>query len=207
MPSVLFVCTANINRSPLAAALFQKLLADSGRADGWRVESAGTWAEVGRSASSASLRAAQAFGINLLMQDVKRDGRPHSAVGIDVTSQYVRAGVASAYPHPNQFFHSRIERGKTVYVNTDILLGGFGGECYRNYLIAPWTPAQERLWEVVAETVLVQERMSKAGASAAADLPDMRSLPHGLSRCPTVALAAAVRLDRGQQRSHAGGCA
>jgi Xaa-Pro aminopeptidase len=112
-------------------------------------------------------QALQAYGINLLMQDVKRDGRPHSAVGIEVSSNYVRAGIATAYPHPNQFFHSRIERGKTVYVNTDILLGGFGGECYRNYLIAPWTPEQERLWEVVTETIEIQQRESKAGAVCA----------------------------------------
>jgi Xaa-Pro aminopeptidase len=109
-------------------------------------------------------QALQAFGIELLMKDVKRDGRPHTAVGIDVTSQYVRAGVASAYPHPNQFFHQKIQRGQTVYVNTDILLGGLGGECYRNYLIGPWTPEQERMWEVVAETIQIQEEESKAGA-------------------------------------------
>jgi Xaa-Pro aminopeptidase len=109
-------------------------------------------------------QALQAFGIELLLRDVERDGRPHSAVGIQVTSQYVRAGVASAYPHPNQFFHQKIERGQTVYVNTDIQLGGFGGECYRNYLIAPWTPEQERMWEVVAETVAIQEEESKVGA-------------------------------------------
>jgi Xaa-Pro dipeptidase len=109
-------------------------------------------------------QALQAFGIELLMKDVKRDGRPHTAVGIDVTSQYVRAGVASAYPHPNQFFHQKIQRGQTVYVNTDILLGGLGGECYRNYLIAPWTPEQERMWEVVAESIKIQEEESKTGA-------------------------------------------
>jgi Xaa-Pro aminopeptidase len=109
-------------------------------------------------------QALQAFGIELLLKDVKKDGRPHSAVGIDVTSHYVRAGVASAYPHPNQFFHQKIERGQTVYVNTDILLGGLGGECYRNYLIGPWTPEQERMWEVVAETIQIQEEESKAGA-------------------------------------------
>ncbi len=109
-------------------------------------------------------QALQAFGIELLMQDVQKDGRPHSAVGIDVTSHYVRAGVASAYPHPNQFFHQKIQRGQTVYVNTDILLGGLGGECYRNYLIGPWTPEQERMWEVVAETIQIQEEESKAGA-------------------------------------------
>lgn len=109
-------------------------------------------------------QALQAYGINLLMSDLQRDGRPHSAVGVDVTAQYVRAGAASAYPHPNQYFHSKIERGQTVYVNTDILLGGFGGECYRNYLIGPWTPEQERMWEVVAESVRIQEEESRAGA-------------------------------------------
>jgi len=72
--------------------------------------------------------------------------------------------VASAYPHPNQFFHQKIERGQTVYVNTDILLGGLGGECYRNYLIGPWTPEQERMWEVVAETIQIQEEESRTGA-------------------------------------------
>ena len=109
-------------------------------------------------------QALQAYGIELLMRDINYDGKPHSAVGVDVTSHYVRAGVASAYPHPNQYFYSKIERGQTVYVNTDILLGGYGGECYRNYLIGPWTAEQERMWEVVAETVQIQEEESKPGA-------------------------------------------
>jgi len=109
-------------------------------------------------------QALQAYGISLLMNDVDTDGRPHSAVGIEVTSHYVRAGVASAYPHPNQFFHSKVERGQTLYVNTDIKLGGLGGECYRNFLIGPWTPAQERLWEVVSETVQMMEEDCKTGA-------------------------------------------
>jgi len=109
-------------------------------------------------------QALQAYGIELLMNDLDKDGRPHSAVGIEVSSQYVRAGVASAYPHPNQFFHQKIERGQTVYVNTDLKLGGLGGECYRNYLIAPWTAEQEKMWQVVAETIQIQEVESKPGA-------------------------------------------
>ena len=109
-------------------------------------------------------QALQAYGIGLLMNDVQKDGRPHSAVGIEVTSNYVRAGVASAYPHPNQFFHQKIERGQTVYVNTDIKLGGLGGECYRNYLIGPWTARQERIWEVVTETIQIQEEECRSGA-------------------------------------------
>jgi len=109
-------------------------------------------------------QALQAYGIGLLMTDVQRDGRPHGGVGIEVTSNYVRTGVATAYPHPNQFFHAGIERGQTVYVNTDILLGGMGGECYRNYLIGPTTPQQEEMWRVVAETIQIQEEESKPGA-------------------------------------------
>jgi Xaa-Pro aminopeptidase len=109
-------------------------------------------------------QALQAYGINLLMEDIQRDGKPHSAVGVEVTSHYVRAGVASAYPHPNQFFHRKIERGQTVYVNTDIKIGGLGGECYRNYLIDPITSQQEKMWEVVAETIQIQEEESKPGA-------------------------------------------
>ena len=47
MPSVLFVCTANICRSPMASAIFKSLLSEKGLAGGWRVESAGTWAVEG----------------------------------------------------------------------------------------------------------------------------------------------------------------
>ena len=43
MPSVLFVCTANRFRSPLAAAFFRKALADFAVAGAWNVDSAGTW--------------------------------------------------------------------------------------------------------------------------------------------------------------------
>jgi Xaa-Pro dipeptidase len=111
--------------------------------------------EVGQALSS--------YGINLMMKDVKSDGKPHSAVGIDVTWQYVRAGVATAYPHPNQFFHSRIKRGEPLYVNCDILLGGYGGECYRNYLIAPNDPVHEKMWQVVSDTVQIMVEETRPG--------------------------------------------
>ncbi len=45
MPSVLFVCTANRFRSPIAAAIFEMRLREIGSNSRWRVESAGTWAE------------------------------------------------------------------------------------------------------------------------------------------------------------------
>ncbi len=98
-----------------------------------------------------------------MMRDVRRDGKPHSAVGIYVTSQYVRTGVATAYPHPNQFFHSQVRKGDNLYVNTDIRLGGYGGEGYRNYQIAPWDSQQEKMWQVVADCVQIQLEESVPG--------------------------------------------
>jgi protein-tyrosine-phosphatase len=47
MPSVLFVCTANRFRSPIASALFARSLVKNGMLKDYRVESAGTWAEAG----------------------------------------------------------------------------------------------------------------------------------------------------------------
>ncbi|MFC1556795.1 M24 family metallopeptidase [candidate division KSB1 bacterium] len=110
-------------------------------------------------------QALQAYGIKLMMNDVERDGKPHTAVGIEVTSHYVRAGVSTAYPHPNQFFYNKVKKGEPLYVNTDIKLGGYGGEGYRNYQIAPRTPHQEKMWDIVADCVRIQAEESKPGVA------------------------------------------
>jgi len=110
--------------------------------------------------------AAQQYGVNLIMKDIKRDGRPHSAVGITVSIS-CRAGVATAYPHPNQFFHKKIERGDALQVAGVVRIGGYGGELYRYFQIAPWDKHREKLWEVVTECVHIQERESKAGTTCA----------------------------------------
>lgn len=44
MPSILFVCTANRCRSPVAAALMQRHVAVAAPGERWQIESAGTWA-------------------------------------------------------------------------------------------------------------------------------------------------------------------
>ncbi|MCP4709489.1 MAG: aminopeptidase P family protein [Planctomycetes bacterium] len=110
-------------------------------------------------------QALQAYGINLMMKDVERDGKCHSAVGMEVTSHYVRAGAATAYPHPNQFFYNKVKRGEPLYVNTDLKLGGYGGEGYRNYLIGPWTDEQVKMWQIVADCVQIQVEESKPGVA------------------------------------------
>ncbi len=109
-------------------------------------------------------QALSSYGINLMMRDIRRDGKPHSAVGMEVTGNYVRTGVATAYPHPNQFFHAPVNKGQPVYVNCDILLGGYGGEGYRNYILLPSTPAHDRMWQVVADTVQMITEEAKPGA-------------------------------------------
>ena len=58
MPSVLFVCTANMCRSPLAEVLFRDLLRQRGQQSGWRVESAGVFAVRGEPATELSRRVA-----------------------------------------------------------------------------------------------------------------------------------------------------
>lgn len=64
-PSVLFVCTANVCRSPMAESLFrahlQKMLPDKWQT--WRVESAGTWANDGDPISAYSQQALARRGL------------------------------------------------------------------------------------------------------------------------------------------------
>jgi protein-tyrosine-phosphatase len=63
--SVLFVCTANQCRSPMAAALLKALAAQRGEADRWQIQSAGTWAEPGRPATQLSQVVMQLHNVDL----------------------------------------------------------------------------------------------------------------------------------------------
>ena len=65
MPSVLFVCTANICRSPVAEVVFREWLRRTGVPGAWLVGSAGTWAVAGNTASTYSQQMAAQRGLNL----------------------------------------------------------------------------------------------------------------------------------------------
>ena len=65
MPSILFVCTGNRCRSPLAAAIFTRCLQEKGRTQAWQVESAGTWARSGLGADPLTQAAGEQIGLDI----------------------------------------------------------------------------------------------------------------------------------------------
>lgn len=65
MKTILFVCTGNTCRSPMAECMFRSLVEQHGLQEEWRVLSAGTYAVSGAPASEGSLRAMQRRGLSL----------------------------------------------------------------------------------------------------------------------------------------------
>jgi protein-tyrosine phosphatase len=64
MHSVLFVCTGNQFRSPIAAEAFREQLTRDGRGR-WDVSSAGTWTSTGRRSPREALQAARSLGLDI----------------------------------------------------------------------------------------------------------------------------------------------
>lgn len=106
--------------------------------------------------------AAMQYGTDLIMKDIKRDGRPHSAVGISIGIG-CRTGVGNAFPHPNQFHHNRVQKGDSIQVSGVVKIAGCGGEMYSPYQIGPWPEKWEKVWEVMARGSEMQIEMSKVG--------------------------------------------
>jgi protein-tyrosine-phosphatase len=65
LPTILFVCTANRFRSPLAEAAFKKCLQNNRNQAEWDVRSAGTWTGSGFPAAASALRAAKTLGLDI----------------------------------------------------------------------------------------------------------------------------------------------
>jgi protein-tyrosine phosphatase len=65
MPSILFICTANHYRSPIAAAYFRKKLLEEERPGTWVIGSAGTWTIPDLPASPFAVRLAECQGLSL----------------------------------------------------------------------------------------------------------------------------------------------
>lgn len=106
--------------------------------------------------------AAKAYGTQIIMADVAHDGTPHKAVGIEVDIS-CRVGPATGYPHPNQFHYNKVERGQALQIAGVVRIGGYGGELYRPYMIAPRTRHMDKLWTVVRDACLMQRDLSRKG--------------------------------------------
>lgn len=106
--------------------------------------------------------AAVVWGMHHIMKDIRNTGYPHDAVGIQVGIG-VRTGRLCAYPHPNQIRWARVEPGHSIQIAGVVRIGGYGGEQYRSFLVAPWTEWQEHVWNVHTETYYIQARESYAG--------------------------------------------
>jgi protein-tyrosine-phosphatase len=65
MPSILFVCSANQCRSPMAQVLFEAFLVEKREREAWRVESAGVWAYDGSPATVNAQKAMAERGLDL----------------------------------------------------------------------------------------------------------------------------------------------
>jgi protein-tyrosine-phosphatase len=65
MPSILFVCSANQCRSPMAEALFKSILDEAELADAWCVESTGVWAYPGERATPSARRVLRERGMDI----------------------------------------------------------------------------------------------------------------------------------------------
>jgi protein-tyrosine-phosphatase len=65
MPSILFICTVNRFRSPLAEAVFRKELHTAAIPGNWNISSAGTWTEPGFPPMPDAVLAAAEVGLDI----------------------------------------------------------------------------------------------------------------------------------------------
>lgn len=108
--------------------------------------------------------AATKFGIDTLLGDLKPNGEPHSAVGVNVNVT-CRTGLSTAYPHPNQFLYNKVKRGDALQIAGIVYIGGCGGELYRPFLIDQATDHMKRVWTINRDCCMMQKEASVAGVT------------------------------------------
>jgi Xaa-Pro dipeptidase len=102
------------------------------------------------------------YGTQLLMKWMNLDGKPHQGVGIDMWVS-CRAGATTAYPHPNQFYYRRIQKGDAIQLVGFVHIGGYVGEGYRALQTHPMSDLQKRVWEVHTRMTELQIELCIAG--------------------------------------------
>jgi len=149
MPSVLFVCTANRFRSPLASAFFQKALDDSAMTGTWAVDSAGTWTSTGLPILPGVSLIARKYGVDLsrhrsklvseallashnlvlVMEPGHKDALQHEFPSISSRVYLLSEaaeGIRYSIPDLTDSFESMMEVGVNLY---DLVRSGFNNIC------------------------------------------------------------------------------
>ena len=118
---ILFVCSGNTCRSPMAMALFERHLVDRGAVDRFHAFSAGVYAVPGDAASRHSIVVMKEYGIDL---------RPHRA-------KLLQAGLVegSDFIVTMTRQHLRLMKGKYPHrANNIYILSAFSGDPSRDVL-------------------------------------------------------------------------
>lgn len=112
MPKIIFICTGNICRSPMAEYLLRELLGDESE---WSVESAGILAGNGMPASAAA--------VHVLAQDEQIDLSPHrSRMLSDDMVATADLLVCMTASHRNEILRSFPDADDKTFVLTDFAL-------------------------------------------------------------------------------------
>jgi protein-tyrosine phosphatase len=155
MEKVLFVCTANICRSPMAVGIFDALVEDRGLA--FQAESAGTAALIGKPATTYAWQVAGELGLNI-------DG--HRARQVDETMLQKADLVLTMTPQHRDTLHRTFKDSKEkIYTLAEYSAGDTVGSItdpYGHSIGTYRTSAQK----ILRHVELVLERLERERAEA-----------------------------------------
>ena len=101
MPSILFVCTGNIHRSPMAEAIFKDFVEQQGVSENWEISSAGTWTKDGLPTTQEVVDVLKELGVAIERHASKQISREifDESDLVLVMSQNHKEALCAEFPH------------------------------------------------------------------------------------------------------------